>query len=409
VHRTPKHLRSNFIAVRPPHPETLRNNSISTMARFALIVALTMKVAVGLQLSHNASERALLQPRTYHDSASDGGFTFDGTIEEKGQNVSDCCRMKFNIINVRIPKCASSTLSGILRGYASKNNLSGVTGQHWICKAKNCSNKCIPTWNQSTDPTWQCDEPGLYSNHFRAYDPQTTTDVMSGHKFMISQSVHQLRLPSILVTFLREIKGRQRSRYMFRGGCKGRGGSLQQFIDESDGNYQYEYIRESRHETVSDIVRRFTFIGVVERFDESVVQLFSMLHTPLVKAVYLRSKPAKCNLSSFPNEFEDYLNGHEFSRAHVVDIALYNAANNTLTNLMQGNRKPAFQCGRNSPAPAAKERAVQGLKKNNALAEEKCGEFQDQAEDCYTHDFGCGIKCLAQINHFKDSCTIWGS
>jgi len=58
------------------------------MARIALILALTMKEAVGLQQSQAASSFAFVQPQMEDESASDGGYSYDGTIEESGQNVA---------------------------------------------------------------------------------------------------------------------------------------------------------------------------------------------------------------------------------------------------------------------------------------------------------------------------------
>jgi len=369
-----------------------------------------MKEAVGLQQSHAASSYAFMQPQMEDESASDGGHSYDGTIEESGQNVGKCCTQKFNIIHIRLPKCASSSVSGILRGYAARHNLSGVDHEDWICKNKS-GGAYLPTLEEPTSPNWRCDEPGLYSNHFRQYNP-TRDGIYAGHKFKISQAMHQLTLPSILVTFLREPRGRQKSKYYFVVKCSHNASmSLKSFKKAADGNYQYEYIRESRHETVSEIMKRFTFIGLVERFDESVVQLFSMLYAPFEDAASLKSKDVSKihgELPPFPQELEDYLNGPEFFRGHVVDIALYRAADTKLTKLMQGNRDPSFQCGHTgSVAPAEKKRAVRVLQKQNAFAEEKCGKFQDQKEDCYFHDFGCGIKCMATQTNFSNDCSLW--
>ena len=149
----------------------------------------------------------------------------------------------------------------------------------------------------------------------------------------------------------------------------------------------------------------YSFVGLVERFDESVVLLASMLNLPLHTVLYLTSKNssegrrdplgkamvAHPTLDAEPPSVRAYAESSEFRRNNALDMRLWKAAYTTL------------QARWAAHAPMLEER-LSTFRSMLGRARDECVPFSsntsqslDHVMECYWHDHGCGHVCLDRL------------
>ena len=179
----------------------------------------------------------------------------------------------------------------------------------------------------------------------------------------------------------------------------------------------YWYLRPEPHEphkrpphsklttTPKELVdRTYSWVGVVERYDESMVLLADMLNLPLRDVLYLSAKNSSAGirddkgatltqhgpLAREPPEVRAYLSGREFAKRNSLDFQLYDAANAELTRRWRAGTDMT-------------ERLTQYLHMLDHTRE-ACSEAGREAtialldrhdgRGCYYRDNGCGYRCV---------------
>ena len=118
-----------------------------------------------------------------------------------------------------------------------------------------------------------------------------------------------------------------------------------EFIRGACSNYVFNYLRKNHSDTPESLVgisyERGTpgvagvygFVGIVERYDESMVMLSFLLRIPLSDVLYLRSKESTMRgLVRHPSLAEEdpnvraYVAGEEFNTSNALDYELHAAA-----------------------------------------------------------------------------------
>jgi len=202
-------------------------------------------------------------------------------VAAEGESSSDSdSTTKTNHIFIKTPKCASSTSAGIARRLAAHANLS-----HWRDGA-------IST----PDPAFKDDvEPKVYANHVTRRDLDAHSDI------------RKLRLPVFpRWTMIRNPAERALSAYYFfqvkRDGGSTADDAVIRGLREKDENMLFRYISpehcaSSLLETTAEessivecVLDAYDFVGVVELFDESMLQLAAVVGAPLASILYLPSK-----------------------------------------------------------------------------------------------------------------------
>ena len=270
---------------------------------------------------------------------------------------------------MKVPKCASSTTSGVARRVASRLGLHGVTSTGWIGGR----------------------EPGVWASH-----GALATQVGVAR-------AAALDVPSFFFTLVREPLGRCLSEfYFFRAGradaAAGAAGDAARKVEALRGcrDFAHAYVRPSADASVNDTLSFYDLIGVAERFDESVVLLADALGVALEAVLYLSSKNSSAGgvhlhggrayvahppLESEPPEVLRELASGAFAAANADDAALWAAATARIDARMR------------EPRLAAKLAAFRAML---ARAQRECGAAAlDPAHSrCYQSDAGCGYECL---------------
>lgn len=163
---------------------------------------------------------------------------------------------------------------------------------------------------------------------------------------------------------------------------------------EMNTNHLTEYI--SFNETVSEIMTKYDFIGVQNRFTESMLVLAYRLGLDIEDMLYVKAKDShhlSVDNKGYPliptvplrdqtQKVQDYLNG-EWRAKNAADYELWNAVNKELDQ--QIANIPHFN---------------EILQRYQCLldrAQAKCGQLPIHKTDCYLNDQGCGIQCLRSV------------
>ena len=159
--------------------------------------------------------------------------------------------------------------------------------------------------------------------------------------------------------------------------------------------------------TANAILKDYDFIGVTERFDESIVVLMLLLDLTLADILYVTAKASGgWDDGEFQNrcfhilptvktpEMTAYFNSFEWQVYARPEIALHQAANHSLDLTIAQLGRPRV------------ERLVQQLRRAGTIVNERCrhvrlpcsstGEKREET-DCLSADMGCGFECLDQV------------
>lgn len=298
-----------------------------------------------------------------------------------------------NIVFIRIAKTGSTTAAGVSRRIAAHHNLSGVSDTH----------------------VWIGEEPGIYAEHgallSAEYGPNRQQEPVRA-KFDLWSRVRSLQLPVFLWTMIRNPGARVMSQFYYKASIRGWDTSFQSkmnYLSIYAGNEQFRYIRSSTKDTVDSVLDLFSLIGVLERYDESLVVLAATLKVPLSEVLYLTSKntsagfrdqakflhTAHPHFSDEPPEVMHVINT-TFRNVSHLDYELYEKANDLLSAKI---------------AEMGLEPSIKTFKKLLKDAQEECGNnftvgFYGQP-DCYLEDQGCQYACLDRYDALARQMCEW--
>ena len=258
----------------------------------------------------------------------------DVGVYEQGRHMtrwaSSSSPLPCNILYIKVHKCGSTTSSGVARRIAAHHNLSGVD-------EKTMDSRLI-----IFSP-----EPAVSASHGR-FSPRW-------------KAMSKLHMRSFLWTMIRLPVSRCMSFYYFKlrednrrrpsmpvDSVPGR----VEFLRRSCRSYAFNYLRRTRSDTPESLVGGalvggvYGFVGLVERYDESLVMLSYLLRIPLSDVLYLKSKEAgsrKGWVRHLPMAEEDpavraYAASAAFNRSNARDYKLHAVASAELDRRWRANK-----------------------------------------------------------------------
>ena len=190
-------------------------------------------------------------------------------------------------------------------------------------------------------------------------------------------------------------------------------------------NGQTEYpnglpISDATLDSVRKVVNEYDFIGIMERFDESLVVLMMLLDLKLADILYLSSKKsgelfpresrgrhscAKVQPTNLTSEMRAFLYSDVWQRHILSDTVLYQAVNRSLDLTI--DRLGRDQVKRNVALfQKAQNLATMRCQTKVRLPCRKEGEIPrtSRMTDCFLRDLGCGMTCLDEV---ADELQLW--
>ena len=124
-------------------------------------------------------------------------------------------------------------------------------------------------------------------------------------------------------------------RHSRESGLEEAGAGKLEFIGAACSNYVFNYLIRNHSDTPESLVGGvYGFVGVAERYDESMVMLAFLLRIPLSDVLYLKSKESTMRglVRHLPMAEEDpdvraHLASAEFNASNALDYALHALAN----------------------------------------------------------------------------------
>lgn len=268
-----------------------------------------------------------------------------------------------NMIFVKVPKCASSTASGVARRVAMRFGLYGV--QEDLVESD---------WRHLS-----VREPLVLANHL--YLRNMERDLL----WNLTKPVFPLW------TMLREPSAQAMSAfYYFEVRKKGEAPSLEAklaYLNESIAKATWNFVpswvlpsrcRHDRARLVECVFETYHFVGVAEYFDESMVLLAEVAQVPLSSVLYLASK--KNTIQTDRHGLESYFE-HDYVAARAFDYRLWEAATARV--------RAAFQ-------NEDRQRKLESYRRMLALVRAECASPHDLSI-CYWNDNGCGYACIDRL------------
>ena len=264
-------------------------------------------------------------------------------------NVSDV-----NLMFVHVPKTGGSSVSGIVRRIGDAYGHCGVRVQHAVIGAEPC--------------VW------IYHESIGSIMRQRTGTPEKG---------------VFTFTWLRDVRTRCLSEfYHYKMSYNKLNGSVEdklRFIfGPSCRNRQHSFLyRKEGPGLVYD------FIGLRERFSESVAVLSHLLDVPVSLFVHLPAKNSSAkqtmvthpSLSSEPLPVQAAINSGRFRQRNDNDYALYDRANAALDAALES-------------MPTVRKR-IRDYTVLQAMATDLCA---DRPHPCYWSDQGCGYECISALH-----------
>lgn len=156
---------------------------------------------------------------------------------------------------------------------------------------------------------------------------------------------------------------------------------------------------------INSILNRYDFIGVAERFDESIVALQMILGLQTSDVLYFKSKASMVHNDThcYPiyKRTTPYMNdvfaSQGFQNSILTDMMLYNAINESLDLTIEKLGRSKFEYNLLKLQKAKQELDLQCHDKVRF----PCGSdgiFRKKKEtDCLAGDWGCGFKCMDSL------------
>mmetsp|Transcript_154610 Transcript_154610/g.281016 ORF Transcript_154610/g.281016 Transcript_154610/m.281016 type:complete len:401 (+) Transcript_154610:72-1274(+) len=299
-----------------------------------------------------------------------------------------------NICFIKIAKTGSSTGAGVTRRIASQHKLNGVHTSDWIS---------------------DIGEPGVYTEH-RAlrndlFGPNPTKEPIHPD-FDYLGMVLDLKLPVFLWSIIRDPSDRALSQYYMKAASNGWSETPEDklnWFSQYTGDEQFRYLRGSANDTIEDALSLYGVVGVLERFDESMVVLAATLRVPVTDVLLMSAKntsqgftyynpannggtleyhPPHGSLRDEPVAVQDLMQ-RQFQADDKLDQRLHKVASKILDEKI---------------ASMHLQPAIESFKQLLAEVTEDCGYDSDEESNmvaagrCYMGDEGCNYRCLDKYN-----------
>lgn len=277
-----------------------------------------------------------------------------------------------NVIFLRIAKTGSTSFTSVLRRASARYGISGVdakTPEH-------------------------LSEPFLSAFH----EERPHLDEKLKHM--------QLSMPRFYVTMLREPVERRISGFYYEAslkeGVKERG--VLNWLQSFQPDWYYNALRVEESQPREEVMNSYDFVGITERFDESVVLLMNMLQLDsYCDVLYVSGKVGGESLAPSgepwmqhiplpeqPDEVRDYVESEEFRAIIASDREFYQQAIDRMDADIAKIGESEFKI------------QVEAFLSFKKKAEDSCheslqvhGNWHDWSKDnCYHGDWGCGYKCF---------------
>ena len=269
--------------------------------------------------------------------------------------------MKF----IKVPKCASSTSGGIARRIAAHYGMAHVF------------DGSIDT----EDPAFDDDvEPRVYANHIKRSELDAHNDVKN------------LRLPFFPTwTMIRHPAERLLSQYYYFEITNGHKDPNDQeamvaYLN-STSNFLFNYIRPAHCDddtsvlgAIDCVLDAYDFVGVVELYDQSMVQLADKLNLPLTVVTYLKAKVSTehDDLQYQSEPVKEFFRSQPWLDKNYKDIMLWEEV----------MRRVAI-----AATDYVLDQKLTILRSMLDTARSQC-ETRKFKGNCYWRDNGCGYPCI---------------
>lgn len=314
---------------------------------------------------------------------------------------------RFNIVYIKTPKAASSTVGGIIRRIAAHHHLMGVDCEEWPDA-----------------------EPGISAHH-------------STFRYLMTQHYHRFKLQTYVLAFVRDPIARCISHY-YHFQVSRKNEMMQQtkqqpehildFIQSKEcQNFLANYLKvdtssHSPNSFVTSISNTYNFIGVAERFDESVVALAYDLKLSLCDILYISAKNSSQmgttdgqgttfvtapKFDQLPKSVRSFIQSDKFKESNQYEYELLAYANSALDSKIRaigaGFRFTLATYRRISAL--AHERCAYNISAFTRSGTGKTDNGTNTGSDirvdgsplkCYWNDNGCGYDCLDDICRESD-------
>merc|ERR1719375_2098581 len=163
-------------------------------------------------------------------------------------------------------------------------------------------------------------------------------------------------------------------------------------------NFQFDYLKPSDDASIEQVPHFYNFIGLTDRYDESLVVLSKILQAPLTDMLYITSKNTSAGmghrdgrdarvpppLEEEPEELQDYLQG-DFMKENDLDYQLFRKANRTLDELIGAHKLEGLISDFSRIlAHVQRECTPEGVKTT----------YLGELTECYSRDTGCAYECI---------------
>lgn len=326
----------------------------------------------------------------------DGLPCFESDIDLFNVPLLDTTTANVGFLYQKTEKCASTTSSGVALRIA--RNVAKRVG----LETEMCDNR----WSHGKS---HFKNPGMYATRFRNRNQDK----------------------SFLWTMIREPTSRYVSHYFFSAvtGNKKEDpsvGSFRRFVSKwprrlyncllsTRRSYNCEESELALTESVEElnqIINEYDFIGVTERYDESLVVLMMLLDLRLADILYFSSKQSGSSFISkgkrnecftiaptiMPEGLADFFDSEEWQARIHFDTLLHKAANRSLDLTIDSigrhgveEKVALFRHAQRVATEQCKGRVVLPCE------EEGVQKRQDNETDCYRLDIGCGMECLDEV------------
>ena len=324
-----------------------------------------------------------------------------------------------NIALLKLTKVGGSTASGIVRRIGDHYNVHGVfTGRPHREPAIYAQHGCFDALNNSTLTKWK--QPIFLLTVIR--EP-TERKLSKFYHFQVRNNNKTASVENKL-NFLKTFKQSDQFDCLKNPQVRG---EFEQQQSRAWSESASESVSEpaSLEQLIEPILRTYDFIGITNRFDESMVLLAAKLQLSICDILYLRAKDSShaappravdmaelapehqgtipgqkvapqedheaaaqlgvhVPLSSEPSEVRAFVESEEFQRGVALDLLLYRRAGAMLDAAIEALGPQSFQAALASYSAAL------------TLAQARCGHGEAK-KYCYSLDAGCGYKCLDQM------------
>ena len=276
---------------------------------------------------------------------------------------------KPSLVFIKASKVGGSTVGGVARRIGEQFGLSGTRDRNWISS-----------------------EPGVWANHREYARVQGRLSRLKGRRFVFAWVRNPVdRCLSAFYHFAVSRNGKEPTDdaiIQHARGCK---------------NDVSKYIGLRRDKGAAEIMAHYDFLGMTERFEDSMLLLRHKLapllgHIRLGDILYLKSKDSNAGpgvkddigavfvprkpLAQQSPRVRAFFDSAEFKENNARDWDLWRTVNATvdqeINQLLSAETRAEYH-------------------KMLTDAKSKCRKFMEEKRDCFWNDNGCGISCLDSV------------